>query len=601
MDHPQKTEQEQADFFATALSAALAAEHAVGRVAIPLRVADCRIDLVFAGPRLMGEMLPALRHLICDDGTPSEARIHLWESHTTGLPMPPPPCSSGDFTDRGDLWGFNSERFRVAFHWIECSVNAMDLQTGEAVYWVRQADRLPYWSKASPLRTLLHWALERTGAQLLHAAAVGDENGAVLITGKGGVGKSTTALTSLVHGLRYAADDYLAVRLEPVPTVYSLYSTAKLNAEDIEKFPQLAPYVTNLQSMHGEKAVMHLFPSFEPQIMRAMPLRAVLTPQVVRDPATRFVPADPMTLRRAAAFTTLSQLPYAGQKTQVFIEKMIDALPGYQIQLGSEPAAVVGAIRELLARDDATLRAGSQQTGGRLGRDASPLISVIIPVYNGAAFLREAVDSVLAQGYPCLEIIVVDDGSTDDIEGAVAALPVDVRLFRQKNAGPSAARNRGVRDASGEFLAFVDVDDLWPANNLQTLLAAFERNPSLAVVNGYAQVMTLNERGDYDYTGNPRESFPYYIGAALYRRDAFAQVGLYDTEMRMAEDTDWFNRLRESGLPTERLDQVTLLVRRHGGNMTAGKSKQEITATALVAFKKALDRARRAPATGTTG
>jgi glycosyltransferase involved in cell wall biosynthesis len=226
---------------------------------------------------------------------------------------------------------------------------------------------------------------------------------------------------------------------------------------------------------------------------------------------------------------------------------------------------------------------------------AAPLVSVIIPVYNGARFLAQAVDSVLAQRYPCVEIIVVDDGSTDDVAGAVAALPVDVRLFRQENAGPAAARNRGIRDASGDFLAFLDVDDLWPENNLGVLAAALVRDPQLQVVSGHAQMMILDEAsGRFEYRGNPRESFPYYIGAALYRRDVFRRVGLFDAHMRMAEDTDWYQRLHESGLKSERLPQVTLLVRRHGANMTAGKSKEELNLTALAAFKKALDRSRRA-------
>jgi hypothetical protein len=604
MDFSPKSEQSQAEFFAAVHGAALEAERVAGRIVVPLEVAGARIDLAFAGTRLLVEMMPALRHLVTESATPPEATFHLWDGHTTGVRMPPPPCSNDEFTDRGDLWGFDSPRYRAAFHWIEWSVNVMDLESGEAVYWVKRADHLPYWSKASPLRTLFHWALERTGGQLLHAAAVGDENGAVLITGKGGVGKSTTALTGLVHGLRYAADDYLAVRLDPVPTVYSLFSTAKLNAQDIEKFPGLAPHVTNLQSFHGEKAVMRLFPAFESQIMRAMPLRAVLTPRIEPVPDTRFEPADRMTLRRAAAFTTLSQLPYAGQQTQAFIEAMIDRLPGYEIVLGREPARVAAAIRGLLARDDATLRRDAARATPAGAVDdaaaAAPLVSVIIPVYNGARFLAQAVDSVLAQGYPCVEIIVVDDGSTDDVAGAVAALPVDVRLFRQENAGPAAARNRGIRDASGDFLAFLDVDDLWPENNLGVLAAALVRDPQLQVVNGHAQMMVLDEAsGRFEYRGNPRESFPYYIGAALYRRDVFRRVGLFDAHMRMAEDTDWYQRLHESGLRSERLPQVTLLVRRHGANMTAGKSKEELNLTALAAFKKALDRSRRAgPAAG---
>ena len=626
MDFAPRSEQEQAEFFAAVHAAALEAEQAAGCVRVPLEVAGVRIDLAFAGTRLLVEMMPALRHLVTESESKAEATFHLWDGVTTGVRMPPPPCSNDEFTDRGDLWGFDSERYRAAFHWIEWSVNVMDLASGEAVYWVKNADHLPYWSKASPLRTLLHWALERSGAQLLHAAAVGDANGAVLITGKGGVGKSTTALTGLVHGLHYAADDYLAVRLDPVPMVYSLFSTAKLNAWDIEKFPQLAPHVTNLQSFHGEKAVMRLHPAFESQIMRAMPLRAVLTPRIEPVPATRFEPADRMLLRRAAAFTTLSQLPYAGQRTQAFIESMIDRLPRYQVVLGNEPARVASAIREFLAQDDAALRAGCEPAatgaggapaaaggataaGPRGAQDAAPvageasaadpatapLISVIVPVYNGAAFLRQAIDSILAQRWPCLEIIVVDDGSSDDIEAAVAALPVDVRFFRQDNAGPAAARNRGIRDASGDFIAFLDVDDLWPENNLAVLADALVRDPELQVVRGHAQ-MLVREAGSerFEYRGNPRESFPYYIGSGLYRREVFRRVGLFDTSMRMAEDTDWFTRLHESALKSERLAEVTLLVRRHGGNMTAGKSKEELNLTALSAFKKALDRARRA-------
>jgi Glycosyl transferase family 2 len=600
MDYVVRTEEEQAAFFGAVMAATRAAEAAVGSHTVALEVAGLRIDIVFAGPTMQAELLPALRHLVVHDAGPAQTTVHVWDGRSSGVTIPPPPCSRDHFTDRGDLWGFTSERYRTAFHWIEYSVNVMDLESGVGVFWIRDTAQLPYWTKASPLRTMLHWCLERSGAQLLHAAAVGSADGAVLITGKGGVGKSTTALTSLVYGLSYAADDYLAVRLEPTPMVYSLYSTAKLNAQDVVKFPSLAPHVTNLPSVDGEKAVMHLYPDFEPQILRGMPLRAVLTPRVFPQPQTDLVPADRLTLSRAAAFTTLSQLPYAGQQTQDFIEAMIQRLPGFEIHLGSDPARVVQAIRDLLAMDDTTLRERAQQPAG--GADVGavaqpPLISVIVPVYNGAHFIAQAIDSILAQNYPCLEIIVVDDGSSDDIEAAITKLPVDVRFFRQDNAGPAAARNRGIRDASGDYIAFLDVDDLWPADNLRALGASLAARPELVVAHGYAQMLTLDPAsGVFERQGNPAESFPYYIGAGLYRREAFERIGLFDHSMRFGEDTDWYNRLRESGLPAERLPQVTLCVRRHGANMTAGLSNQEHCATALMAFKKAIDRKRRAAA-----
>jgi len=278
---------------------------------------------------------------------------------------------------------------------------------------------------------------------------------------------------------------------------------------------------------------------------------------------------------------------------------MVDRLPGFEIVLGSDRKHIVSVIRQTLARPDHELAALAAQGESRAVERDLPLISVIIPVYNGARFLADAVSNVLAQDYPSLEIIVVDDGSTDDIAGAVSRLPVDVRFFRQENAGPAAARNRGLRDASGQFIAFLDVDDLWPAGNLAMLSRVLAAEPGLMVVHGHAQMLMLDPvTGQFRPEGNPAESFPYYIGAGLYRREVFESVGPFDASMRFAEDTDWYTRLKESGLPAERLPQVTLEVRRHGANMTAQKTREELSATSLFAFKNALERARRAAAAG---
>jgi hypothetical protein len=303
---------------------------------------------------------------------------------------------------------------------------------------------------------------------------------------------------------------------------------------------------------------------------------------------------EPLTIRRAAAFTTLAQLPYAGQQTQDFIERLVDRLPCFTLCLGTDLRRVTRAIEALLSESDAGLRTRATRDEPAVGESGpSPLVSVIVPVFNGAEFLREAIDSILAQNYPCLEILVVDDGSQDDIESAVAQLPVDVRLIRQPNRGPAAARNRGLGDASGSILAFLDVDDLWPPGTLRTLVHALSADPDLMVVQGGALVMARDpDSGRYDVTGDPDLAFPFYIGAALYRRTAFERIGLFDPNMRLAEDTDWYMKLLQSGLPHRRLDLVSLHVRRHGGNMTLAVPYSELLKSTLTAVKKSLDRTR---------
>lgn len=589
-DTPAMPENLQVAFFDTILECALAAEAKAGVLECHLQLAGTVIRLVYAGATLHRHFSAALAHLEVEPQRPADMTFHIWDSSSTGVTMPPPPFPQDRLTDRGDIWGMNSPRIRAAFHWIECSVNLMDLQRNEAVFWVRNEETLPYWCKASPLRTLFHWWMEHNGCQLLHAAAVGDADGAILITGRGGVGKSTTALSCLAQGMTYLADDYLVVGLEPEPRVYSLYATAKLEPEQLTRFPSFSPLLTNQAYLAEEKAVLQLWPVRREQLAHSLPLKAVLAPCFADSEQTCFRSIGRAQLRNAAAFTTLSQLPYAGKATYRFIDKMLDNVPGLEIALGKNLAEVCSAISGLLRQQPREIARLADREKNSAGVPL-PLVSVIIPVYNGAAFLSEAVGNVLSQQYPALEIIVVDDGSTDDIEEAIRELPVDVRYFRQNNSGAASARNRGIKDTSGEFIAFLDVDDLWPEGNLSMLAEALMAAPELDVVHGRAQMLVRSpDTGIYDYVGNPKESFPFYIGAGLYRRRAFERVGLFDTDLRFAEDADWFHRAADMNLAVASPEAVTLLVRRHGANMTVGKTLVELNA--LRVFKKALDRRR---------
>ena len=335
--------------------------------------------------------------------------------------------------------------------------------------------------------------------------------------------------------------------------------------------------------------MLYLYPAFAAQIVRSLTLKAILTPVIVDRPTSGFAPISRPVLERAAGFTTLTLLPHAGRHTMAFIERLAASLPGLRLELGSDLAAIPAKITGLLQHSRAELAALAQPAAQAPAKER-PLVSVIVPVRNGASFLPGAVASIQAQNYPALEIIVVDDGSTDDIQDVVARLPAAIRYVRQEPSGPAAARNRGIREARGELIAFLDVDDLWPADNLNIMVDTMSASPKLDVVQGYAQIMRqMPGSGEYEFIGCPLEVFLDYLGGALYRRTAFDKVGLLDESLAYCEDVDWFFRARDCGLAIERLDQISLYVRRHQQNMTRDGKQQRF---ALLVLKKIMAQRR---------
>ena len=585
-DLPQRSEAEQQAFFEAALERALQAEAAAGLLERFYDVDGIVVRIAYAGGTLDALFSAAISHLEIDAPGRIDATFHVWDSRSTGITMVNAPCSPGCFTDRGDVWGMTSAHYRLAVHFSDFSVNLGDMARSTYIYWVDDASVIPYWSKGSPMRTLFHWLMAAHGRQLLHAAAVGDENGAVLITGKGGVGKSTTSLACLDAGMQFIGDDYLVTSLTPEPRAISLYCSAKLSPENARNFPGFTA-LSAPRDARDEKTVLNLFPACRDRITRSLPLRAVMVPCVVPAIETTFQPAARDFVQRAASFTTMSHLPHAGHGTHDFIETLVAALPSIEIRLGSDLAGVPRAIRSWLAAPEHhTQPAVALPEPGHV-----PLVSVIVPVHNGAHFLAAAVDSILVQDYPALEIIVVDDGSTDAIDDAIGALPVDVRLLRRRpRGGPSVARNIGIKDASGDLIAFLDVDDLWPRGVLQQLVDALEGDDSALIARGRAQLFRDDPAGGMSYLGSPGDSYPDYLGAAVYRREAFARAGLFDVTLEFGEDGEWFTRARQAKLGILEIAATTLLVRRHAGNMTHGRTMDELGPMRV--FRRFMERRR---------
>lgn len=220
-----------------------------------------------------------------------------------------------------------------------------------------------------------------------------------------------------------------------------------------------------------------------------------------------------------------------------------------------------------------------------------PRVSVIIPVWNGAHFLKTAIASILAQSYDSLEILVVDDGSTDETVQVAERLPAKIRCLSFPHRGLAATRLEGIAAAQGEILAFLDVDDVWAKDKLRCQLRLLDDEADLEIVNGYTQLQRLVERdGDtirFENWGEPVLAPSF--GSALFRKRALEQLGMTRTH-ELNYDLDWFMRARELDTPLRVHSEIVLYYRRHGNNMTndhiAGKR------SLLLMLKESLARRR---------
>jgi len=183
------------------------------------------------------------------------------------------------------------------------------------------------------------------------------------------------------------------------------------------------------------------------------------------------------------------------------------------------------------------------------------LISVIIPTYNRAHYLPETINSVLLQDNVYTEIIVIDDGSTDNTKDVVDKYEDKVRYVYQKNSGPSAARNNGIIHANGNLIAFLDSDDIWQPDKLSKQSALFVKNPSLGIVATgfemidtdynilFVQILLKNDLENIKKKNYYKNFFP--TPTVLIKKECFEKVGLFNEELHYAEDWEMWIRVME--------------------------------------------------------
>jgi glycosyltransferase involved in cell wall biosynthesis len=221
------------------------------------------------------------------------------------------------------------------------------------------------------------------------------------------------------------------------------------------------------------------------------------------------------------------------------------------------------------------------------------LVSVIIAVYNGETHLAETIESVINQNYSNVELIIIDDGSTDE-SGKVALRYVPpLRYHYQSNSGIAAAWNQGIELAEGDFIAFNGADDLWTKNKIQLQLDAFSEDPTLDIVFGHVKQFHSPELSDEERQKIrcPDELMPgVSAGTMLIKRESLFRVGMFDIQWRRGIFNDWYLRATELGIRTYMLPDLLMWRRLHRSNH--GIVNRDKSVDYVRMLKASLDRRR---------
>jgi glycosyltransferase involved in cell wall biosynthesis len=196
----------------------------------------------------------------------------------------------------------------------------------------------------------------------------------------------------------------------------------------------------------------------------------------------------------------------------------------------------------------------------------NPLVSVIIPVFNSEKFILESLNSVSLQTYDNMEIIVVDDGSTDSSVEKISNYCNSICILKQTNKGPGSARNVGVHFAKGDYIAFLDSDDLWLRDKLRLQMKLLNKDSEVDIVFGGIENFLSPEYSEISGTTNEVRGF--HVGTMLISKENFLSVGNFNENLKVGEFIEWYARAIDMNMKIHLLNQTVMKRRRHDRNMS---------------------------------
>jgi hypothetical protein len=345
-------QQELSIYFQSAIAAFQnAAKRTDGELMREYCIGGHRIRICFAGSALYPYIVPAFSHLE-SSGRQDEAdlTVFIWDRTSTGIAIPTCPWSWESGIRRSLV--HSDERFRITFQ-VESQVSCMiDLSKNVAICYMPEATSIPVWERAAPLRLIFHSWMSEHGIEMIHAGAVAIAGKAVLLTGKGGAGKSTSTMACLAHdpSFMYIGDDYCLFNQDVQPKVFSLYNSLKLGEYSLHRFPVLLSGTSYPDEISG-KTSCFLSQYYPERMAQSAEISAVLVPRVTGRIETEIRPASPIESLKALSPSSIFLFPENRPAAFTRMAELVKRIPCYWLEAGTDmkniPVIIADLIRQV--------------------------------------------------------------------------------------------------------------------------------------------------------------------------------------------------------------------------------------------------------------
>jgi len=313
-----------------------------------LDIAGNNINIKTAGEALQSFVCRAMMHLPQITQSENGLEILVWDQLESGIHLPEPP-NELFVHPNGKKYSQNTfGNYAIIYYENRSIFHLYDLLTNRVIVCVKDKHKLPNYFLAAPFFEVFKLWSKKVGLHILHAGCIANNTRAILIVGKGGMGKSTTSIQSLIGGLNYLSDDYILVKLDKKPIAYSLFCSGKLHTKHLENFPTISKIAFNKNKEVYDKPLMFLNELYRDQIILQSPIKAILSPQLNDQEESFFESQSSFETLKSLAPSTILQLRLGNTNDLKVMADFTKSTQCFKLFLGRNLNGITPVVSKLL-------------------------------------------------------------------------------------------------------------------------------------------------------------------------------------------------------------------------------------------------------------